>query len=360
MKKIYTIKYKSSLLVGSLALFFFTACSSIEYLWHVSVEQVDLLNDRVPIEEAFEEYDFSADEKKKLEMVSEIKTFALEKLKMNIDKDIYSTYVQLYRPYVSYLLRVSPAYELKAYTWDFPIVGSMPYKGYFDKEMAKEAAESFPKEEYDIYIRGVTAYSTLGWFEDPIYSSMLSYSESDFAVTIFHELAHTVLFFKDHVNFNERFAEFIGRKAAIAFYLKKEGGSKIVTTMQKEWEDELLFSSFMVREYNALSNWYKINIGKISREMKQKRLAEIQKRFLVEVQPKLQTTNYNHFAKIKLNNARLLAYRSYNYSMDEFEKLFFSPIVNKDIKLFIDYCAQFEKEEDPEKAVSLAIQNLNY
>ena len=319
---------KRRVFICLLFLFFLTGCSSIEYLWHVSVEQVDLLNDRVPIEEALEEYDFGKEEKKKLQMVAGIKQFAIERLQLDIDEDVYSTYVQLYRPYVSYLLRVSSAYELKAYTWDFPIVGSAPYKGYFDKQMAKEAAKSFSREKYDVYLRGVRAYSTLGWFEDPIYSSMLSYNESDFVVTIFHELAHTVLFFEDHINFNERFAEFVGRKAAIAFYLERSGNSAIVKTMQKEWEDELLFSSFMVREYESLNKWYKDNKGKVSKAMKRKRLREIQDRFLVEIQPKLQTTNYNYFSEVKLNNARLLSYRSYNYSMDEFEKLFSSTIVN--------------------------------
>ena len=359
MKKIYLLKCKSFLLVGSLCfLFFLTGCYSIGYLWHISIEQVDLLNDRVPIEKALEEYSFSREEKKKLQMVSEIKAFAIEKLDLDIDENVYSSYVQLYRPYVSYLLRVSSAYKLKAYTWNFPIIGSAPYKGYFDKEMAKEAAQSFSLEEYDVYMRGVKAYSTLGWFEDPIYSSMLSYSESDFVVTIFHELAHTVLFFKDHINFNERFAEFIGRKAAIAFYSQRREGFKIVKTMQKEWEDELLFSAFMMREYKALDKWY--NKGKASKEMKEKRLREIQDRFLIEIKPKLQTNSYDYFSKIKLNNARLLSYRSYNYSMDEFEKLFSSSIVNKNIKAFVDYCAQFEEEKDPEKAMSLSIQNLNY
>ena len=318
---------------------------------------MDLLSRRVSIEKALEKYDFSEEEKKKLKLVSEIKTFASEKLKMDIDDDVYSSYVQLDQPYVTYLLRVSLAYELKAYQWSFPVVGSVPYKGFFNKDKALEEAQSFPKKKYDVYLRGVSAYSTLGWFEDSILSSMLSYKESDFVVTIFHELIHTVLFFKDHINFNERFAEFLGRKAALLFYLDKEGpDSETVKTMHGEWEDELLFSSFMVQEYEALNQWYKENKGKINPERKQKRLKAIQDRFLSEIQPKLKLNQYNYFLKIKLNNAILLSYRTYNYNMEEFEKLFASPLVNKNIKAFIEYCAQFEKEEDPEEALSRAVQ----
>ena len=96
------------------------------------------------------------------------------------------------------------------------------------------------------------------------FSSMLSYSENDFVVMIFHELAHTVLFFKNHVDFNERFAEFLGRKAALAFYLEKEGPeSETVKMMYKRVEeDELFFSSFMVQEYQSLSQWYEDKKGK--------------------------------------------------------------------------------------------------
>ena len=354
------MKLKVKSLFFFLSFFFLTACSlDIGYLWSVSQGQMELLSRRISIEEALEKYNFSEKEKKKLNLVSEIKSFAQEKLKMDIDEDIYSSYIQLDQPYVTYLLRVSSAYELKAYKWDFPVIGSVPYKGFFDKEKAIEEAKSFPKEKYDFYIRGVSAYSTLGWFEDSILSSMLSYEESDFVVVIFHELAHTVLFFKDHTNFNERFAEFLGRKAAILFYLEKEGEeSETVKKMLLEWDDELLFSSFMVKEYKALDQWYKENKGKVNQEIKQERIKEIQDRFLAEIRPKLKTNQYDYFPKLKLNNSLLLSYRSYNYNMEEFEKLFTSALVNKHIETFIEYCAQFKTEEEPEKALSQAIKKI--
>ena len=334
---------------------FFSGCQ-ISYLWHVSLGQMELLGDRVAIEKALEKYEFNEDEKEKLLLISEIKIFAREKLQMDIEEDLYSSYVHLERPYVSYLLRVSPIYELKAHEWNFPVIGSAPYKGFFDKEKAKKEAKFFPTEEYDVYIRGVSAYSTLGWFNDPIFSSMLSYGKNDFVVMIFHELVHTVLFFKDQINFNERFAEFLGRKATLFFYLEKEGPeSETVKRMRKEWKDELLFSSFMVQEYQSLSQWYENKKGKINSEMKQKRLKAIQDRFVMEVQPQLETDQYNYFSEIQLNNARLLSYRSYSYNMEEFERLFTSPVINKNIKTFIDYCTQFEKEENPEEAFSKAV-----
>ena len=351
-------KFFTDFLFFSCFLLFFSACQ-IGYLFHVSVGQMDLLSDRVSIKTALEKYDFTEEEKKKLELVSEIKTFARENLKLDIDEDIYSTYVQLDAPYITYLLRVSLAYELKAYKWDFPIIGSSPYKGFFDKGKAKREAEAFAKKGYDVWLRGVKAYSSLGWFEDPVLSSMLDYPESHFTLLIFHELTHTVLFFKDHINFNERFAEFVGRKATLAFYLHKEGvESKTVQNLRQEWKDELLFSSFMVKEYEMLDKWYKDNKGQVNKEMKKKRLKEIQDRFVLNIQPQLKIIRYDNFSQIELNNARLLSYRSYNYNMEEFEKVFRSKSVNQNLLSFIEYCSQFENEENPEKALSLTVQKL--
>lgn len=338
---------------------FLTACSNLGYLWNASVGQMKLLSDRISIEEALNKYNFTEEERRKLHLVPAIKIFAKEKLGMDIDEDVYSSYVQLDKPYVTYLLRVALAYELKAYEWDLPVVGSVPYKGFFNKQNAIKEAKTFPKEKYDVHIGGVAAYSTLGWFKDPILSSMLSLKERDFVVMIFHELAHTVLFFKDHVNFNERFAEFIGRKAAIAFYLEKEGVySENLRKMLFQWEDEILFSSFMVQEFNSLNEWYKTNKGNITPEMKYKRIREIQNRFLLDIHSQLKTENYNYFPNIKLNNVKLLSYRTYNFNMDEFEKLFNSPAIKKNIKTFIDYCSRFINKKNPEAALTQAVSNL--
>ena len=318
-----------------------------------------LLNSGISLNKALQSEDLSAEEKQKLKLVPEIKAFAKNRLKMEIDEDIYSSYVKLNRPYVSWLLRVSLAYELKAYLWRFPIVGRVPYKGFFRKEKALSEARSFPKEKYDTYVRGVSAYSTLGWFEDAILSSMLSYPTTDFVVTLFHELAHTVLFFESQIDFNERFAEFTGRQAALLFFLEKEGESSAsAQKLKAQWEDELVFSSFMAREYESLDQWYRDNKANITPTQKTERIKAIQTRFTEQIHPRLKTPRYDYFPGLPLNNAILLSYRSYNYNMEEFEKLFHSGKINQSIKAFIDYCAQFEDEDHPEEAFRRAVSAL--
>lgn len=345
---------KTGLKISILSFSFLFLNGCLSYLWHASNNHIKLMSRRISIERALEKYSFSKDEREKLKMIPKIKHFAKTKLGMDIDEDVYSTYIQLGRPYVTYLLRVSEAYALKPYTWYFPVVGRVPYKGFFDKELAKREAKTFPPDRYDTIVRGVTAYSTLGWTEDSVLSSMLLYNKGDFTVTVFHELAHTVLFFSSHINFNERFAEFVGRKSAELFFRAEEGeNSKTLQIMRKQWADELIFSAFMEKEYNLLDQWYKNNKGKITVQLKAKRLKEIQERFLSRIQPQMKTSRYNYFSGIRLNNARLLSYRAYNYRMDEFEKLY--ALVGKDMKAFIEVCSQFDGEKNPEAELSRSI-----
>lgn len=351
-----TVRFKNLKWVVICLSLFCTSCD-FSYLSYVSYNQLALLNKRVSIEAALEKYDLTEDEKKKLKLIAKLRAFARETLKGDVSDDMYSTYIQLDRPYVTYLLRASLAYELTPHLWHFPVVGWAPYKGFFHKDKALKEAESFSSQEYDTYVRGVSAYSTLGWFDDSILSSMLSYSESDFVVTIFHELTHTVLFFKNQVNFNETFAEFVGRHMGVLFYLQEEGEeSQTARLMEQKWEDELLFSTFMTQAYDGLDKWYKENEGQITLEQKRKRLTSIQDQFMVQIQPQLKTDRYNYFSTIKLNNAKLQSYRSYNYNIGEMEQLY--SLSGYNLAKFIQYCIQLEKEEDPEVGLSELIDKL--
>jgi len=196
------------------------ASCQITYYLKSAYHQAKLLKSRVDIEEAIKSSTLSQENKQKLLLATEARVFAENSLKLKKTKN-YTSFVQLDRPYVSYILRAAPIYELKHYLWSFPIVGDLPYKGYFSEEEAKSAAKDFSHKEYDTYVRGVTAYSTLGYFNDPILSSMLRYQNHDLVNTIIHETVHATIYIKNNADFNERLATFIGNKGAELFYLKK-------------------------------------------------------------------------------------------------------------------------------------------
>jgi predicted aminopeptidase len=124
----------------------------------------------------------------------------------------YRSYVALDRPNVVWNLFAAPELSLEAETWCYPFVGCAPYRGYFDRDRAEAYRTKLERRGLETYLGGVAAYSTLGWFDDPLLSSFISLDEPDFAELLFHELAHSRLWLKGDATFNESFATFVGHE----------------------------------------------------------------------------------------------------------------------------------------------------
>jgi len=262
----------------------------------------------------------------------------------------YTTFVKLEDPYVTYVVQAAYAWELKPYLWHFPLVGDVPYKGYFVKSMAYEEAAGFAKDRYDTYVRGVSAYSTLGWFQDSVLSTMLRYEDYELAELILHETVHTTLYIKSAAEFNERMATFLGHEGMKQFYLKKEGpASPQLKKADDDGHDQKLFSEFITREVNSLKKWYVENKGHVTPESKAERLKELQARFKSGLNPKLLTENYRDFEKRELNNAYLLAYQTYEYSLSDFQKLF--DHFDGDFGKTLDYLKSLERDPQPDQTL---------
>lgn len=339
------ISFFSSLLI------FLCGCQ-LDYLVQSAYNQSKILRARKPIEKVLADPHVDDETKRKLRLVLEVKKFSEDKLGLASNRN-YLTYVALDRDAVTYVLQVAPFNELTHYEWDYPIVGKMPYRGYFNKDSAKEEAKKFPADKWDTYIRGVGAYSTLGWFHDPVLSSMLKYTDHELVDTIIHETVHANIYIKNHADFNERLAMFMGGVGMKQFYSEKEGtDSKTLKDVAAEEADEKLFSEFISRELDDLKIWYKTH-KTFSADEKKSRLAEIQTRFTRQVKPKLKSDDYSRFAQLKLNNALLLTYQTYMYDLSDFQKIFDKK--NHDYKAMLDFCKSLEKSPDPEKALKAAI-----
>lgn len=281
-----------------------------------------ILWNRIPLEKALESDKLSADQKKKLKLADDSKEFAKDRIGL-ISNGNYSSFVALERDAVTYVVQVAHANELKSYKWNFPFVGKVPYKGYFRKELAEQEAAKFPPHKYDTWVRGVKAYSTLGWFKDPITSPMLTYRETDLVETIIHELVHSTIYIKGQADFNERLATFIGTEGAKIFYAESEGvDSPTKIQIELEQKDLHTFSKFITEEISKLKSWYQNHSNEEIREMKEKRILEIQKGFDARIKPKLKTKIFDHFSTAKLNNAILMSYDTYISDLSEFEDLY--------------------------------------
>lgn len=316
------------------------------YLVKNSYHQIGLLMNRQPIENVLKNPQVPDETKKKLKVAQDAIQFAENDLKLDSNGN-YKTYVQLQKPYVTWIVRASPVYKLEHYLWSFPIVGSVPYKGFFSEEEAAEEARNFPSEQWDTSVRGVTAYSTLGWFRDPLLSSMVRYEDRDLVNVIIHETVHANLYIKGEADFNERLATFLGNLGTELYYIKKEGpDSPTVQLIKKENADDKLFSEWISKEIESLKKWYKDYDGKIAPEQKQARLNEIKTSFEKNLKPRLQSKSFEGFSKQDLNNASLLNYQTYYYDLSDFEKL--SGKIGRDFPALLQYCKNLEKVKSPE------------
>lgn len=329
----------------------FSSCQ-IGYLFHVSYQHLALLNSKVPVDKALESDTLSDEQKRKIRLTQEVRTFAFDKLKLNPSKN-YTEFVDLKRPYVTYAVMAAKKWKLESYRWDFPFIGKAPYKGYYDEKMAKDEAEEMKKQDYDVFVRGISAFSTLGKLTDPLLSSMLNYSDHDLVNTIIHELVHTTLFIKDNIDFNERLAVFVANKGTEMFYFEKEGPqSKTVEQIKNENEDDALFSQFITKELDELKDWYEKfdhtkNISVDEKEsLRQKRFEQIKNHFNDNLSSLLKTKSYSAFAQRTMNNATLGNYHTYMKNLDLFEKVYQKN--GGTIPLFLEKCKELNKVDDPE------------
>lgn len=323
----------------------FLSCScQAPYLIKGAYEQVRILNSRKPIQRVLDKGDLDPTVAEKLRYANQATQFA-RKIGLNCKKN-FRTFVELDRPYVSYLVIASKKNEIKAKKWSFPIVGSFPYIGFFSEKQAKKYKEKLESQDYDTYLRGASAYSSLGWFREPLLSSMLHGSKEELAETIFHECFHRTFFFKGNVKLNERLAVFVGHKALIHFLDDKSSRER----EKKIWQDQIAFSEFVKSVIALGKEHYK------KEKSREEIFKEIKEYFNTELRPKLQVLGYSGFLK-NLNNAKLAAFDTYFGGFDLLEKAFQSKFSGK-IEEMISFFASAQKLSKKKKNKTLTELNL--
>lgn len=295
----------------------------------------------------------TAEQKKKIELTQVVRQFSFNQLGLKKSEN-YTHFVLLNRAYVTYAVMASYKWKLEPYLWNFPIIGKAPYKGYYNKNSALEEAQKFKEKGFDVYVRGVSAFSTLGKLNDPLLSSMLTYTEHDLVNTIIHELTHTTLFIKDNIDFNERLAVFVASKGTEQFYLQQEGiTSKTLQLIKDENEDDRKFSEFITLELDQLKTWYqdfdsaKLISSEDKEKIRQERFELIRLHFKANLKPQLKARSYINFAEGELNNARLGTYQTYMKNLEDFEKVYLKS--GSKISTFLEKCKELNEVDDPEK-----------
>ena len=336
----------------------------LSYLIENSYHQVSLWAKAEPIEKALKNKDLQESYRNKLLLIQETLQFAEKDLSLKNTKN-YRTFISLKRPYVVYAVNAAPKWEMRNYLWKFPLVGKVPYKGFFHPKKAKRETKKLQEKGLDVYLRGVSAYSMLGWFKDPVYSSMLKYKDHDLVNVILHETVHSNLFIRNSAEFNEQLATFIGNKGMELFYIKKQGkDSPLLVQIKKEKEDQKLFYSFIGEEIKLLKKWYQ-QIHPLPQDKKkiqellvlrEEKFNAIKEKFKKEILPQLKTKDYMAFPKRKLNNARLLLFSTYYDSLSEFEKLY--ELSDRSFSKFLHHCKSLKGTKDIKKSFLDLLQKL--
>ncbi|MDR2748188.1 MAG: aminopeptidase [Treponema sp.] len=246
-----------------------------------------------------------------VERVYEIRRFAGELgLKESAN---YTRYVELDRNYLAAVVSAAARDSFTTYEWWFPVVGKVPYKGFFKVEDARRERDRLQKKDLDVWVRGVDAFSTLGWFKDPLYSYMRDYSDYQLANLLIHELLHATVYITGQSQFNEELAEFVGTEGARLYIEKKYGGES--PEFREVFDSEADTKTYVAYLRGLIGELEELYRGPAPREDKLARKAEIirrsQERFLGDYDTLFKSQDYQGFTELPVNNAYLELYRLY-------------------------------------------------
>lgn len=292
------------------------ASREVRYLSRAGLEEILILQGRRPLEELIADPAVDDTTRGLLALVRDARGYAVQ-LGFEAGKT-YTTYTDVGRDTLLLVLSAAPKDCLCAHTWKYPIVGRIPYKGFFDPRMAAREADRLERRGYDIYLRPSGAFSTLGWFEDPLLSTAMSRDSVELAATVFHEIAHNTLYVKSATPFNESFAQYAGYRAAEAFF-RDRGGEALARRAADRWGDEQRLGRFYTEFADRLEAFYAPRPEGATLDSGRAELARWARGELEALAPELVTYRLGTVAERPLNNARVLASRFYRTHLDWFE-----------------------------------------
>jgi len=296
-------------------------CAQFKYYFQAAQGQYALWSEARPIEDWLGDPATDAKLKARLEKALLIRRFAVKELGLP-DNASYRNYAALNRPYVLWNVVATPSLSLRPIQWCFPIAGCVSYRGYYSKEDAEAYADELRKEGNDVQLGGVPAYSTLGWFSDPLLSSFINYSDAELARMVFHELAHQVAYVQGDSRFNEAFATAV-EEAGVQRWLDMYGNPAMREAYERYSVRRRDFLDLLVRHRALLAANYARKVSdKKKREEKLRIFAALKEEYqLMKVNSWGGYAGYDRFFAEPLNNAHLASVATYNDFLPGFRAL---------------------------------------
>ncbi len=285
------------LLASAVAL---SGCETLAYYGQAAGGQLAISAAARPVAQVLDDPDVAPVVKARLRLAAELRDYATRELKLP-DSGAYRSYADLGRPFALWNVVAAPEFALDPVQSCFPIAGCVAYRGYYDREDAERHAAARRAAGYDVLVYGVPAYSTLGWFDDPLLSTFIDYPDAELARLVFHELAHQVVYVKDDSSFNESFAVVVEREG-----LRRWRGVAPGADRRREFEQ---LTAALRAELGAL---YAMPLE--PEEMRRRKRAALE-----ALRPWL--ARMRGFEAVEPSNAVLAAFATYTQKVPAFERL---------------------------------------
>ena len=297
-----------------------SSCQTISYYSQAVGGQLGVWNAGKPIDQLLRNKDTDPALRQRLELVSEIRVFATDELGLP-DDGSYRRYADLKRPYALWNVFAAPAFSLEPVTWCFPIAGCVGYRGYFSEQAAQRFADKLREQGLDVYVGGVPAYSTLGWFDDAVLNTFIDYHDAELARLLFHELAHQVAYAPGDTTFNESFATAVELEG-VRRWLAASGRGAQSAAFEAARVRQQDFLDLVMRTREELRGIYRPGVAdEVLRAQKADAYSRMRDQYQLLKRSWGGFSGYDRWIGESLNNAKLASVAAYNQLVPAFQQL---------------------------------------
>lgn len=311
------------LLIAAAALLFgygtaYVASEDVRYLSRAGIEETRILTSRVPISRVASDPNTPPELRAQAKLVLDVRYFAAT---LGLEAgETYTSYSDVGRDTLLLVLTASPKNCICPVTWKYPVAGRVPYKGFFNFAAAHRMAADYAARGYDVNLRPSAAFSTLGWFNDPLLSTALTADSLELAATVFHEIAHNTLWVKGATDFNESFAQWVAYHAAQAFFMSRHD-TTIAQRADARWQDEQHLGEYYRLLMGRLDSLYALKLPSAQNDSGRNVIARWSRDTLtLGFGPLMKTYNVGRPAERPINNAALIGVRLYRTNLDLFDR----------------------------------------
>lgn len=298
-----------------------SACTTMSYYVQSISGQLEIMRLQQPIDDMLETDAVDEELKTRLRTIKSVRRFASEVLALP-DNDSYTRYADIQRPFVVWNVFAAPEFSMELKQWCFPIAGCLVYRGYFNERDARVFADELRAQGYDTYTGGVRAYSTLGWFDDPVLNTFLDYENTRLAGLVFHELAHQQLYVQGDTTFNESFASMVETEGILR-WLESHGSDDEVRDYLAEKQQRDAVRRLVSGARRQLAVLYESELTESERRTAKRKIQDDLRAAYDRLKQSWgkSVLTYDAWFASELNNAQLAAMATYQAYVPLFQQL---------------------------------------